>query len=50
MDMKDKELTEHNAVHRRLLREHEDLKKQHAQHGRLGGRGGGSNTRQDADT
>ena len=31
MDMKDKELTEHNAVHRRLLREHEDLEKQHAQ-------------------
>jgi hypothetical protein len=31
MDMKVKESTEHKTVHRRLLREHEDLKKQHAQ-------------------
>jgi hypothetical protein len=31
MDMKVKEWTEHRAVHRRLLREHEDVGKQHDQ-------------------
>jgi hypothetical protein len=31
MDMKSRELTEHKAVHRRLLREHAELEKQYAQ-------------------